>query len=172
MSAAEITCRPLRRRRDAASTAPVIPSQPSTPVRPSQPSQPEQPSQKNLISSPATTSMTPSTGKSKEGASAAPAPRPSPQRLLHRAQIVTFLWRASASTGAEDCQQSFTDVAANAYYTRLFCGLLKTASLPVPVPRPPRRSHARSGCDFPCGAPTAPQLKAASAAASFTRCCI
>lgn len=60
----------------------------------------------------------------------------SPNASCTRAQIVTFLWRASGSPEPKTASNPSPTLQPTLTTARLFCGLLKTASLPVPVPRP------------------------------------
>ena len=96
---------------------PVIPSQPSTPVRPSQPSQPEQPSQKGFNDvKPGDYFYDAVNWAVEKGiTTGTSATTFSPNASCTRAQIVTFLWRASGSKAAS-AAASFTDVASDAYY--------------------------------------------------------
>lgn len=99
---------------------PVIPSQPSTPVRPSQPSQPEQPSQKGFNDvKPGDYFYDAVNWAVEKGiTTGTSATTFSPNASCTRAQIVTFLWRASGSPEPKTASNPFTDVAANAYYCK------------------------------------------------------
>ena len=101
-------------------SVPVIPSQPSTPVRPSQPSQPEQPSQKGFNDvKPGDYFYDAVNWAVEKGiTTGTSATTFSPNASCTRAQIVTFLWRASGSPEPKTASNPFTDVAANAYYCK------------------------------------------------------
>ena len=119
MSAAEILADLFGENTEQPSV-PVIPSQPSTPVRPSQPSQPEQPSQKGFNDVKPGDYFYDAVNWAVEkgittGTSATTC---SPNPSCTRAQIVTFLWRASGSPEPKTASNPFTDVAANAYYCK------------------------------------------------------
>ena len=119
MSAAEILADLFGENTEQPS-APVIPSQPSTPVRPSQPSQPEQPSQKGFNDvKPGDYFYDAVNWAVEKGiTTGTSATTFSPNASCTRAQIVTFLWRASGSPEPKTASNPFTDVAANAYYCK------------------------------------------------------
>lgn len=92
----------------------------------------------------------------------------SPNASCTRAQIVTFLWRASGSPEPKTASNSFTDVAANAYYRKAVLWAVENGI-----------TTGTSATTFSPGAPCtraqgvtflwrANGSKAASAAASFT----
>ena len=119
MSAAEILADLFGENTEQPSV-PVIPSQPSTPVRPSQPSQPEQPSQKGFNDvKPGDYFYDAVNWAVEKGiTTGTSATTFSPNASCTRAQIVTFLWRASGSPEPKTASNPFTDVAANAYYCK------------------------------------------------------
>ena len=149
---------------------PVIPSQPSTPVRPSQPSQPEQPSQKGFNDvKPGDYFYDAVNWAVEKGiTTGTSATTFSPNASCTRAQIVTFLWRASGSPEPKTASNPFTDVAANAYYCKAVLWAVENGI-----------TTGTSATTFSPGAPCtraqgvtflwrANGSKAASAAASFT----
>ena len=149
---------------------PVIPSQPSTPVRPSQPSQPEQPSQKGFNDvKPGDYFYDAVNWAVEKGiTTGTSATTFSPNASCTRAQIVTFLWRASGSPEPKTASNPFTDVAANAYYCKAVLWAVENGI-----------TTGTSATTFSPGAPCtraqgvtflwrANGRKAASAAASFT----
>ena len=92
----------------------------------------------------------------------------SPNASCTRAQIVTFLWRASGSPDPKTASNPFTDVAANAYYCKAVLwavenGITTGTSATTFSPNAP--CTRAQGVTFLCRANGS---KAASAAASFT----
>ena len=92
----------------------------------------------------------------------------SPNASCTRAQIVTFLWRASGSPEPKTASNSFTDVAANAYYCKAVLWAVENGITTG-------TSAATFSPDAPCTRAQgvtflwrANGSKAASAAASFT----
>ena len=89
----------------------------------------------------------------------------SPNASCTRAQIVTFLWRASGSPEPKTASNPFTDVAANAYYCKAVLwavenGITTGTSATTFSPNAP--------CTRAQGVTFLWRAKAASAAASFT----
>ena len=164
MSAAEILADLFS---DADNQEPVTPV---TPSKPSKPSQPEQPSQNGFVD------VKPGDyfydavnwAVGKGVTSGTSATTFSPNASCTRAQIVTFLWRASGSPEPKAASNPFTDVAADAYYAKAVLwavenGITKGTS---DTTFSPNASCTRAqGVTFLWRANGAP---AASAAASFT----
>ncbi len=164
MSAAEILADLFS---DADNQEPVTPV---TPSKPSKPSQPEQPSQNGFVD------VKPGDyfydavnwAVDKGVTSGTSATTFSPNASCTRAQIVTFLWRASGSPEPKAASNPFTDVAADAYYAKAVLwavenGITKGTS---DTTFSPDASCTRAqGVTFLWRANGAP---AASAAASFT----
>ena len=169
MSAAEILADLFGepRRSPARRSARLSPARPSDPLSLPSPSSPAR--RASTMSSPATTSMTPSTGPSRRASLPAPAPRPSPPNAsCTRAQIVTFLWRASGSPEPKTASNPFTDVAANAYYCKAVLWAVEngiTTGTSATTFSPDAPCTRAQGVTFLWRANGS---KAASAAASFT----
>ena len=149
---------------------PVIPSQPSTPVRPSQPSQPEQPSQKGFNDvKPGDYFYDAVNWAVEKGiTTGTSATTFSPNASCTRAQIVTFLWRASSSPEPKTASNPFTDVAANAYYCKAVLWAVEngiTTGTSATTFSPDAPCTRAQGVTFLWRANGS---KAASAAASFT----
>ena len=149
---------------------PVIPSQPSTPVRPSQPSQPEQPSQKGFNDvKPGDYFYDAVNWAVEKGiTTGTSATTFSPNASCTRAQIVTFLWRASGSPEPKTASNPFTDVAANAYYCKAVLWAVEngiTTGTSATTFSPDAPCTRAQGVTFLWRANGS---KAASAAASFT----
>lgn len=149
---------------------PVIPSQPSTPVRPSQPSQPEQPSQKGFNDvKPGDYFYDAVNWAVEKGiTTGTSATTFSPNASCTRAQIVTFLWRASGSPEPKTASNPFTDVAANAYYCKAVLWAVEngiTTGTSATTFSPDSPCTRAQGVTFLWRANGS---KAASAAASFT----
>ena len=149
---------------------PVIPSQPSTPVRPSQPSQPEQPSQKGFNDvNPGDYFYDAVNWAVEKGiTTGTSATTFSPNASCTRAQIVTFLWRASGSPEPKTASNPFTDVAANAYYRKAVLWAVEngiTTGTSATTFSPDAPCTRAQGVTFLWRANGS---KAASAAASFT----
>ena len=151
-------------------SVPVIPSQPSTPVRPSQPSQPEQPSQKGFNDvKPGDYFYDAVNWAVEKGiTTGTSATTFSPNASCTRAQIVTFLWRASGSPEPKTASNPFTDVAANAYYCKAVLWAVEngiTTGTSATTFSPDAPCTRAQGVTFLWRANGS---KAASAAASFT----
>ena len=149
---------------------PVIPSQPSTPVRPSQPSQPEQPSQKGFNDvKPGDYFYDAVNWAVEKGiTTGTSATTFFPNASCTRAQIVTFLWRASGSPEPKTASNPFTDVAANAYYCKAVLWAVEngiTTGTSATTFSPDAPCTRAQGVTFLWRANGS---KAASAAASFT----
>ena len=149
---------------------PVIPSQPSTPVRPSQPSQPEQPSQKGFNDvKPGDYFYDAVNWAVEKGiTTGTSATTFSPNASCTRAQIVTFLWRASGSPEPKTASNPFTDVAANAYYCKAVLWAVEngiTTGISATTFSPDAPCTRAQGVTFLWRANGS---KAASTAASFT----
>ena len=169
MSAAEILADLFGENTEQPSV-PVIPSQPSTPVRPSQPSQPEQPSQKGFNDvKPGDYFYDAVNWAVEKGiTTGTSATTFSPNASCTRAQIVTFLWRASGSPEPKTASNSFTDVAANAYYCKAVLWAVEngiTTGTSATTFSPDAPCTRAQGVTFLWRANGS---KAASAAASFT----
>ena len=169
MSAAEILA-DLFGDAETQPSTPVIPSQPSTPVRPSQPSQPEQPSQKGFNDvKPGDYFYDAVNWAVEKGiTTGTSATTFSPNASCTRAQIVTFLWRASGSPEPKTASNPFTDVAANAYYCKAVLWAVEngiTTGTSATTFSPDAPCTRAQGVTFLWRANGS---KAASAAASFT----
>ena len=169
MSAAEILADLFGENTEQPSV-PVIPSQPSTPVRPSQPSQPEQPSQKGFNDvKPGDYFYDAVNWAVEKGiTTGTSATTFSPNASCTRAQIVTFLWRASGSPEPKTASNPFTDVAANAYYCKAVLWAVEngiTTGTSATTFSPDAPCTRAQGVTFLWRANGS---KAASAAASFT----
>ena len=169
MSAAEILADLFGENTEQPSV-PVIPSQPSTPVRPSQPSQPEQPSQKGFNDvKPGDYFYDAVNWAVEKGiTTGTSATTFSPNASCTRAQIVTFLWRASGSPEPKTASNPFTDVAANAYYCKAVLWAVEngiTTGTSATTFSPDAPCTRAQGVTFLWRANSS---KAASAAASFT----
>ena len=150
--------------------APVTPSKPGKPSQPSQPSQPEQPSQNGFVD------VKPGDyfydavnwAVDKGVTSGTSATTFSPDASCTRAQIVTFLWRASGSPEPKTVSNPFTDVAANAYYAKAVLWAVEngiTKGTSATTFSPDASCTRAQGVTFLWRANGTP---AASAAASFT----